>query len=85
MTRSRIDVILVDRGLFPSREQARAALLAGEVRVSDQVVTKAGQLVDETAQIKVAERPRFVSRGERSLPARSIPSRSTSLVFASSM
>jgi 23S rRNA (cytidine1920-2'-O)/16S rRNA (cytidine1409-2'-O)-methyltransferase len=63
MTRSRIDVILVERGLFPSREQARAALLAGEVRVSDQVVTKAGQLVDEAAPIEVAERPRFVSRG----------------------
>jgi 23S rRNA (cytidine1920-2'-O)/16S rRNA (cytidine1409-2'-O)-methyltransferase len=63
MTRSRIDVILVERGLFPSREQARAALLAGEVRVSDQPVTKAGQLVDEAAPIEVAERPRFVSRG----------------------
>ena len=33
VTRSRIDVLLVERGLFPSREQARAALLAGEVRV----------------------------------------------------
>ncbi len=63
MTRSRIDVILVERQLFTSREQARAALLAGEVRVSDQVVTKAGQLVDEGATIVVAQRQRFVSRG----------------------
>ena len=63
MTRSRIDVILVDRGFFPSREQAKAALLAGEVRVAEQVVTKAGQLVDESAPIVVAERQRFVSRG----------------------
>jgi 23S rRNA (cytidine1920-2'-O)/16S rRNA (cytidine1409-2'-O)-methyltransferase len=63
VTRSRIDVILVERGLFPSREQARAALLAGEVRVSDQPVTKVGQLIDEDALIAVAERQRFVSRG----------------------
>jgi len=67
VTRSRIDVILVERGLFPSREQARAALLAGEVRVADQIVTKAGQLVDQTAPILVAERQRFVSRGGEKL------------------
>jgi 23S rRNA (cytidine1920-2'-O)/16S rRNA (cytidine1409-2'-O)-methyltransferase len=67
VTRSRIDVILVDRGLFPSREQARAALLAGEVRVADQVVSKAGQLVDDASLITVAERHRFVSRGGEKL------------------
>ena len=67
MTRSRIDVILVERGLFPSREQARAALIAGEVRVSDQLVTKAGQLVDQAAPIAVAEKQRFVSRGGEKL------------------
>jgi len=67
VTRSRIDVILVDRGLFPSREQARAALLAGEVRVSDQVITKAGQLVDEAAPILIAQKQRFVSRGGEKL------------------
>ena len=67
MTRSRIDVLLVDRGLFPSREQARAALLAGEVRIGDTVITKVGQLVDEQASIVVAERQRFVSRGGEKL------------------
>jgi len=67
VTRSRIDVLLVDRGLFPSREQARAALLAGEVRVGDQVVTKAGHLVDEAAPLTVAQRQRFVSRGGEKL------------------
>ena len=67
MTRSRIDVILVERGLFPSREQARAALIAGEVRVSDQLVTKAGQLVDQAAPIAVADKQRFVSRGGEKL------------------
>lgn len=63
MARRRIDAILVDRGLFPSREQARAAILAGEVKVAGHRVDKAGAGVDENAEIEVAERPRFVSRG----------------------
>ncbi len=63
MTRRRIDAELVDRGLFPSREQAKAAVLAGEVRVDGTVVTKAGHLLPEGANIEVAERQRFVSRG----------------------
>ncbi len=67
MTRRRIDAVLVDRGLFASRERARAAVLAGEVRVGDEVVTKAGHLIDEDATITVAERPRFVSRGGEKL------------------
>ena len=63
MTRRRIDAELVDRGLFASRERARAAVLAGEVRVAGQVVTKAGHTVEPDATIEVAERQRFVSRG----------------------
>lgn len=63
MARQRIDATLVDRGLFPSREKARAAILAGEVRVDDMVVRKAGEQVAEEARIEVAERPRYVSRG----------------------
>jgi len=63
MTRRRIDAELVDRGLFASRERARAAVLAGEVRVDGEVVTKAGHAITEDAVIEVAERQRFVSRG----------------------
>ena len=63
MSRRRIDAVLVDRGLFPSRERARAAILAGEVRVSGHAVTKAGEPIDEDAEIHVAERQRYVSRG----------------------
>ncbi len=63
MVRRRIDAVLVDRGLYPSRERARAAVLAGEVRVGGQVVHKAGEQVLEDAVIEVAEKPRFVSRG----------------------
>ena len=67
MTRRRIDAELVERGLFASRERARAAVLAGEVRVGGVVVTKAGQSVEPDAVIEVAERQRFVSRGGEKL------------------
>ena len=67
MTRSRIDAVLVDRGLFASRERARAAVLAGEVRVAGEVVTKAGHQVEADVPIEVAEKQRFVSRGGEKL------------------
>lgn len=67
MTRRRIDAVLVDSGRFSSRERARAAILAGEIKVNDAVITKAGHLVPEDAQIEVAERKRYVSRGGEKL------------------
>lgn len=63
MAKRRLDAVLVDRGLFTSRERARAAVLAGEVRVRGEVVRKAGEQVAEDAEIEVAERQRYVSRG----------------------
>lgn len=63
MPRRRLDSILVDRGLFASRAQARAAVLAGEVTVGRAVVDKPGTAVSDDAEIAVAARPRFVSRG----------------------
>ncbi|PKQ10370.1 MAG: TlyA family rRNA (cytidine-2'-O)-methyltransferase [Actinobacteria bacterium HGW-Actinobacteria-9] len=63
MSRRRIDVILAERGLFESRERARAAILAGEVRVGGQVITKAGEQVAEDVEVQVAEMQRYVSRG----------------------
>ena len=67
MTRRRIDAVLTERGLFPSRERARAAVLAGDVRVDGEVVSKAGHLVDEDSEIAIAARQRFVSRGGEKL------------------
>jgi len=67
VARSRLDVMVARRGLMPSRESARSAILAGEVRVGGEVVTKAGHQVDEDAVIDVAQRPRFVSRGGEKL------------------
>jgi len=67
VTRRRIDAVLVDRGFFASRERARAAVLAGEVRIGGEVVTKAGHQIEPDAPIEVAERQRFVSRGGEKL------------------
>lgn len=66
-SKERIDSLLVERGLLQSREQAQAALLAGEVRVDGRPVTKPGALVVPTASIEVAERPKYVSRGGEKL------------------
>jgi len=65
--RQRADAILVDRGLFPSREQARAAILAGRVRVAGQPVTKAGQPLDDSVEFDITPLPEYVSRGGHKL------------------
>jgi 23S rRNA (cytidine1920-2'-O)/16S rRNA (cytidine1409-2'-O)-methyltransferase len=62
-TRSRIDALLVERGLVESRQQARAILLAGDIRVNGEPVTRPGVLVANEAQIEVLKRPAYVSRG----------------------
>lgn len=69
MPRRRIDLLLVERSLAPSREKARALLLAGAVRVSGQMVDKPGALVDETSPIEIAEPFPWVSRGALKLIA----------------
>jgi len=61
--RRRADVALVEAGLFPSREKARAAILAGKVRIADRPLRKAGEPVAPDAAFEVEEGPRFVSRG----------------------
>ena len=62
--KSRLDVLLVERGLVPSRERARAVILAGLVRVDGQIVSKAGAAVAQTAAIDLTgpEHP-YVGRG----------------------
>jgi 23S rRNA (cytidine1920-2'-O)/16S rRNA (cytidine1409-2'-O)-methyltransferase len=61
--RSRIDTLLVERGLVQSRAQAQAILLAGSISVDGATVTKPGALVSPGATIEVLRRPRYVSRG----------------------
>jgi 23S rRNA (cytidine1920-2'-O)/16S rRNA (cytidine1409-2'-O)-methyltransferase len=61
--KKRLDVLLVERGLAESRSQAQALVLAGRVPGH----AKAGEQVDETADLTISERPRFVSRGGEKL------------------
>ena len=61
--RERLDVLLVDRGLFATRAQARAAVLAGEITVDGHVVDKPGTQIAEGAVLAAAARRRYVSRG----------------------
>jgi 23S rRNA (cytidine1920-2'-O)/16S rRNA (cytidine1409-2'-O)-methyltransferase len=62
--RSRLDVLLVERGLAPSRERARALVLAGQVTVNGVVVSKAGTPVADDAEVALAtpDHP-YVGRG----------------------
>jgi 23S rRNA (cytidine1920-2'-O)/16S rRNA (cytidine1409-2'-O)-methyltransferase len=61
--KKRLDVLLVERGLAESRAQAQALVLAGLVPGYE----KAGQQVDESAELIVASPPPYVSRGGEKL------------------
>jgi 23S rRNA (cytidine1920-2'-O)/16S rRNA (cytidine1409-2'-O)-methyltransferase len=65
VTKSRIDAVLADRGLFPSRSAAAGAVRAGEVRIGQDgpVALRPSQLVAADQRLFVDEGPRFVSRG----------------------
>jgi 23S rRNA (cytidine1920-2'-O)/16S rRNA (cytidine1409-2'-O)-methyltransferase len=61
--KTRLDQILVERGLADSREKARALILAGSVLVEGQKSDKPGHAFPEHCRIEVAERLPYVSRG----------------------
>jgi 23S rRNA (cytidine1920-2'-O)/16S rRNA (cytidine1409-2'-O)-methyltransferase len=62
--RERLDKLLVDRGTVASRDRARRLIMAGEVRVGEQVVDKPGALVAiDAAVVVTGEDIPFVSRG----------------------
>ncbi|WP_218082298.1 TlyA family RNA methyltransferase [Anthocerotibacter panamensis] len=63
----RLDNLLVERGLAPSRHQAQLLIRAGQVRVNGQLTDKPGEKVDLAAQLEVKVAPRFVSRGGEKL------------------
>ena len=63
MAKKRLDVLLVERGLADSRAQAQALVLAGRVPG----YAKAGQQLEESAELAVTQAPRFVSRGGEKL------------------
>jgi 23S rRNA (cytidine1920-2'-O)/16S rRNA (cytidine1409-2'-O)-methyltransferase len=59
----RLDQLLVNRGLFPSREQARRAVLAGDIRVGTRTAAKPSEVLDEGTLIAVKPTRRYVGRG----------------------
>ena len=62
--KTRLDVVLVERGLAASRQRAQALLLAGLVRVNGQRIEKAGTPVNNDAWIEIARgTPGYASRG----------------------
>ena len=63
MPKQRLDVLIVSRGLCDSREQAQRLILAGEVSVREQVITKPGTKVDDSLPITLKSKPKYVSRG----------------------
>jgi 23S rRNA (cytidine1920-2'-O)/16S rRNA (cytidine1409-2'-O)-methyltransferase len=63
VSKKRLDVLMVERGLAETRSQAQALVLAGKVPGH----AKAGEQVDESAMIQVESGPRFVSRGGEKL------------------
>jgi 23S rRNA (cytidine1920-2'-O)/16S rRNA (cytidine1409-2'-O)-methyltransferase len=69
VTKKRLDLLLVERGLAESRAKAQALILAGEVRVEGQVADRAGANFPEEAAITVEQGPKYVSRGGEKLEA----------------
>lgn len=61
--KKRIDLLLVERGFFQSREQARAAIMAGDVSINGAAVDKPGQKVNADSDLAVRAKLRYVSRG----------------------
>ena len=62
--KTRLDKLLVERGLTPSRERAQALILAGKVLVNEQKMEKAGAPVESDATLRLlGEDLRYVSRG----------------------
>ena len=59
----RLDQLLVERGIFPSRSRARDAIERGTVRVDNNIITKAGSLTQSSAIIQVDDPAKaYVSR-----------------------
>jgi 23S rRNA (cytidine1920-2'-O)/16S rRNA (cytidine1409-2'-O)-methyltransferase len=65
MRRVRLDHLLSERGVFPSRTRAAASVLAGEVMLGPERrrAEKPGQLVPEDVRLELLDKPRYVSRG----------------------
>jgi 23S rRNA (cytidine1920-2'-O)/16S rRNA (cytidine1409-2'-O)-methyltransferase len=68
--KTRLDKLVVDRALAPTRERAQALILAGRILVDEQKQTKPGHAVAEESMLRMlGEEQRYVSRGGLKLEA----------------
>ncbi len=63
MEKQRLDILMVEKGFAPSREKAKALIMAGDVYIKEVKYDKAGQLVDVESDITVRRQMPYVSRG----------------------
>ncbi|HID62624.1 MAG TPA: TlyA family RNA methyltransferase, partial [Anaerolineae bacterium] len=69
VTKKRLDIILVERELVDSRQQAQGLIMAGQVMVDGRVVDKPGTRVPQEANVTLKATPPYVSRGGLKLEA----------------
>ncbi|MBI2758702.1 MAG: TlyA family RNA methyltransferase [Chloroflexi bacterium] len=69
MAKTRLDLLLVERGLAESRAKAQALIMAGQVRVNGQTALKAAAMLEPDSTLTIDSGPRFVSRGGEKLDA----------------
>lgn len=67
--KTRLDILLVERGIAETRSKAQALIMAGEVRVGGQVLDKPGAMVPSDAEVTIAAGLPYVSRGGLKLQA----------------
>lgn len=67
MSKKRIDLLLVERGLVETRSLAQRLVMAGQVRADGEVVSKPSDLVNGEARLEIERGARFVSRGGEKL------------------
>jgi 23S rRNA (cytidine1920-2'-O)/16S rRNA (cytidine1409-2'-O)-methyltransferase len=66
--KERLDILLVEKGIFPTREKAKSAIMAGEVLVGGERVNKSGQRIKTESNISVIKKETaYVSRGGEKL------------------
>ncbi len=65
--KQRLDILLVERNLAPSRTKAQAMIMAAEIHVDGQLIDKPGMKVANNAKIKVKDKVPYVSRGGEKL------------------
>src|SRR5690554_3291785 len=63
----RLDKLLTDKGLVPTRSQAESYIKLSQVRVNGKIVAKPGELVSEDADIRLLAKEQYVSRAELKL------------------